>query len=513
MATEKEFKTFTEEEVRRHASEDDLWITIDGTVYDLTNFADLHPGGVFPLLEVAGKDATDAFYGLHRQDVLRKYDRYRIGTIADFKPQIEWREPGSLSKVPYGEAMAFQGYKSPYYKESHFRFREAVRKILDPLMEEARQYEDSGERPPNSFLETLGKHGLIAANIGPGPWLKGIKLPGGVHPEEYDYFHELILHAEFSRFACPGYISGALSGPLISVPTILNFGSPALKARVVPEIFNGKKKMALAITEPYTGSDVASIKTKAVKTPDGRHFIVNGVKKWITTGCWSDYFSVAVRTDKGISMLFIERGEGVETKLIKTSTATCAGTAYVTFENVKVPVEHLLGEENKGFQVILSNFNHERWAMLTGATMTARLAVEECFKWANQRKVFGKRLIDQPVIRFKLAKMIAAVESAHSWVESLTYQMNNMNYAEQSTHLAGPLALCKFQVTRMLHDVSDDACQIFGGRAITKSGMGRHIETLQRTYKFTAILGGAEEIMADLGVRQAMKKFPTGARL
>ena len=142
--------------------------------------------------------------------------------------------------------------------------------------------------------------------------------------------------------------------------------------------------------------------------------------------------------------------------------------------------------------------------MLTGATQAARLTVEECFKWANQRKVFGKRLIDQPVIRNKLARMvstcdivlnrmhtsntvnclkIASVESVSSWVDNLTYQMNHMNYAEQSSKLAGPIALCKYQVTRMLHDVSDDACQIFGGRAITKTGMGRQIETLQRTYK------------------------------
>jgi alkylation response protein AidB-like acyl-CoA dehydrogenase len=88
-----------------------------------------------------------------------------------------------------------------------------------------------------------------------------------------------------------------------------------------------------------------------------------------------------------------------------------------------------------------------------------------------------------------------------------------MNYNEQASKLAGPIALCKYQVTRMLHDVSDDACQIFGGRAITKTGMGRQIETLQRTYKFTAILGGSEEIMADLGVRQAMKYYPSSARL
>lgn len=112
----KELQVFNEDEVRRHATADDLWISIDGSVYDLTRFVDLHPGGAFPLLEVAGKDATDAFYGLHRQDVLRKYDRYKIGTIAGFRPQIEMREPGSLSKVPYAEHSAFQGFKSPYYK-------------------------------------------------------------------------------------------------------------------------------------------------------------------------------------------------------------------------------------------------------------------------------------------------------------------------------------------------------------------------------------------------------------
>jgi alkylation response protein AidB-like acyl-CoA dehydrogenase len=91
--------------------------------------------------------------------------------------------------------------------------------------------------------------------------------------------------------------------------------------------------------------------------------IVNGTKKWITNGAWCDYFVTGVRTGKGLSVLLIERGEGVETKAIKTSYSPTAGTAYITFDNVKVPVENLLGEENKGIHVILSNFNHERWTM------------------------------------------------------------------------------------------------------------------------------------------------------
>ncbi|KAI9473463.1 MAG: acyl-CoA dehydrogenase/oxidase [Benjaminiella poitrasii] len=506
-------KTFTREEVKRHASEEDLWIIIDTSVYDMSRFIDLHPGGAFPILELAGKDATDAFYGLHRQEVLVKYQRYKIGTIVDEQPQIDFYQPGDLSKVPYAESSAWMGFKSPYYSESHKKFRIAIRKIVDSLATEAREFEDAGTKPSDEFMQKLGEHHLLSTNIGPGPWLHGLTLPGGVPGEEFDYFHEMILHEEFARWKVRGFDDGVIGGMIISAPTVLNFGSPELKQKVIPEIFSGRKRICLAITEPYTGSDVARIKTTAKRTADGKHFIVNGVKKWITGGCWADYFSVAVQTDKGISMLLVERGEGVETKLIKTSYSPSAGTAYVTFENVKVPVGNLLGQENKGFLVVLSNFNHERWVMLTGASMSARLVVEECFKWANQRLVFGKRLVEQPVIRNKLAKMIAGLESVHNWIENLTFQMNNMDYNEQSDKLAGPIALCKYHITRVLHDISDDACQIFGGRAITKTGMGRTIETLQRTYKFSAILGGSEEILADLGVRQALKKFPTGARL
>ncbi|KAI9319326.1 acyl-CoA dehydrogenase/oxidase [Dichotomocladium elegans] len=508
-------KTFTREEVSRHSSGEDLWIIIDGAVYDMSRFIDMHPGGAFPILEYAGKDATDAFYGLHRQEVLVKYQRYKIGVIEGETPQVALRQPGDLSAVPYGEPSAWMGFKSPYYTESHIQFRVAVRKLIDELADDVRPYEETGGRIPDEIVQKFGAAGLLAASIGPGKWLKeyAVRLPGGLDPDEYDYFHETIVHEEMGRIGAKGAVTGMVGGMTISVPTIIHFGSKKMKAEVIPPILAGKKRMALAITEPYAGSDVASIKTTAKRSADGKFFIVNGVKKWITTGQFADYFSTAVRTDKGISMLLIERTEGVETKSIKTSYSSSAGTAYVSFENVKVPVENLLGKEGKGLFYVLSNFNHERWSMIVGANMAGRLAVQECFKWAMQRKVFGKRLIDQPVIRNKLAKMIASVESVQSWCDSITYQMCHMDYNEQADKLAGPIALCKYQSTRMLHNVSDDACQIFGGRSITKTGMGKHIEALQRTYKFSAILGGSEEILADLGVRQAVKKFPPGARL
>ncbi len=121
-----------------------------------------------------------------------------------------------------------------------------------------------------------------------------------------------------------------------------------------------------------------------------------------------------------------------------------------------------------------------------------RKSIEECFKWANQRIVFGKPLINQAVIRQKLAHMVGRVESLTNWTENITYQMKNMSYKEAQIKLGGPIALLKVASTRMALWVADDAVQIFGGRGITKTGMGRFIEALQRTYKFGAILGGSE---------------------
>lgn len=174
-----------------------------------------------------------------------------------------------------------------------------------------------------------------------------------------------------------------------------------LRDQLMEEVLSGKKKMCLAITEAFAGSDVAGLRTTAEKTPDGKYYIINGTKKWITNGMFSDYFVTGCRTKKGFSVILVPRGEGVETTLIKTSYSTAAGTAYVQYDNVKVPVENLLGEEDKGFVVIMSNFNHERYMMAAAVIRMSRVIVEECLKWCNQRVVFKKPLIEQPAIRQK----------------------------------------------------------------------------------------------------------------
>ncbi|XXH03894.1 hypothetical protein Hte_010302 [Hypoxylon texense] len=505
-------QTFTRAEVAKHNTEDSVWFVVDSKVYDVTDFVDAHPGGESVLRQVAGQDATVAFYNLHRHEVLTKYADLCIGTVENEKPQVITPQPGDLSTVPYAEPLWLTpAYKSPYYNDSHRRLQKAMRVFTDTYVTpEAQARELDGKFISQELVERMSKKGLLHMRLGPGKHLHGVELmDGAVKGEEFDYFHDLITAQEGVRANARGFQDGSLAGMVIGLPCVMNYmKDETRKKAIMDEVFSGKKYMCLAITEAFAGSDVAGLRTTATKTADGKHYIVNGTKKWITNGVFCDYFITGVRTDKGLSVLLIERGEGVETKAIKTSYSPAAGTAYITFDNVKVPAENLLGEENKGIYVILSNFNHERWTMACATIRQCRTIVEECLKWSHQRLVFGKRLIEQPVIRQKLAKMIALVEANQSWLETITYQMCNMPYKQQAQHLGGPIGLLKMSITRAAHEVADEAVQIFGGRGLTQSGMGRTVEMFHRTYKFDAILGGAEEVLADLGVRQAMRQMP-----
>jgi len=256
---------------------------------------------------------------------------------------------------------------------------------------------------------------------------------------------------------------------------------------------------------------VGGLQTTAVR--EGDYWVVTGTKTWLTNGTFADYFTTGCRTETGFTVMLIERGPGVATKQIKTSYSSVAGTAYVTFDKVRVPVSNTLGPVGGGMQVILSNFNHERWMVTATSISAQRLAVEECLKWATQRIVFGKPLTSQAVIRAKLGKMISRVEACQNWFESVTHQMNNMSYEEMSSRLAGPIGLLKQFVSRCGRETAEDATQIFGGRALTTTGMGKFIENYHRTSGFDAILAGAEDVLGDLGVRQALKKMPPGAKL
>jgi len=520
------------QQVGEHTTEGDTWIAIDGKVYDVSKFGKVHPGGAGILRLYAGKDATKEFFAMHTAAVLGKTGAKLLkGTIAGSKGgELQASaDKHNIDAAPYGEPSAWMGWNSPYYNESHKRFRTNVRAFIeDEIRPEADDNEEDGDHPAIEVYQAMGKCGYLAARIGKDVMpalnlIPGIDLEGGLglKPAEFDHFHELIAHEEMGRMSQPSYADGLGAGFTIGLPPVLHFAPPHVRDVVVPEVISGNKRICLAISEPAAGSDVGGMLTTASKSPDGKHYIVNGIKKWITNGMFADYFVTAVRTgegSKGISMLFISRDMGVETKAIKTTYSSCAGTALVIFDNVKVPVENLMGLNNKGkegqgFACIMYNFNHERWMIIACFLASCRVIISDCFKWATQRMAFGKPLIQQPVLRQKLARMAGAVESAHALMELVTYQMDTMPYAEQAVKLGGPIALLKFQSTRAGTLVADEGVQMFGGRGITRTGMGKNIEKFQKTYKYASILGGSEEVLADLAIRQGMSGAAMRAKL
>ncbi|ETW83018.1 hypothetical protein HETIRDRAFT_474137 [Heterobasidion irregulare TC 32-1] len=516
----KSLNEFDRDDVAKHNKPGDLWVIVDAKVYDLSRFAAMHPGGLAVLLDgdVAGQDATETFYGLHRHEVLERpqYARLQVGILRGEKSVILGRIPGALSTVPYAEpTWLSDGFSSPFYTENHRKFQQEVRKFVDEVIyPDAQAREEDGKRASQEVFDKMAALNLHAMRMGPGKHLKGLTLMNGlVSPEEFNYFHELIITQEIVRCGARGYGDGLLGGKVIGLPPVLNFGSPELKAKIVPEVLSGKKFICLAISEAQAGSDVMGLQTTAVKSEDGKEWIVNGTKKWITNGHFSDYFTTGCKTEDGFTVILIPRSEGLSTKPIKTSYSSTAGTAYITFDNVRVPVENTLGPEGGGIFVILSNFNHERWVMCGASARSQRSIVEECLKWIQQRKAFGKPLSSQAVIRSKIAQMIARTESVQNWLENITHQMCNMSYKEQSTKLAGQIAFLKMYSTRCAQETAQDAVQIFGGRGITKTGMGRFIEHYHRTVPFDALLGGAEDVLGDLGVRQAIRAMPKNARL
>ena len=188
---------------------------------------------------------VEEFYGLHRQEVLIKYlPKYKIGTVANEQPKIEIRAPGSLSKVPYGEISYWMGHRSAYFGDSHKNYQAALRKFYDEVVvPEAVASEDSGKHPTSELYQKMGQFGVWAGRVGPGPWLKmcvdaGVfTLPGGVNPEEFNYFHEMIAHQESNRFGCPSFSDALGAGLVIGLPPVFNFGTDELRAKVFFHIY------------------------------------------------------------------------------------------------------------------------------------------------------------------------------------------------------------------------------------------------------------------------------------
>ncbi|KAG9228905.1 putative acyl-CoA dehydrogenase [Amylocarpus encephaloides] len=533
-------KSFSAADVASHNKLENLYIIVDEDVYDLTTFQDEHPGGKKILTRVAGKDASKQFWKYHNDGILKKYKaRLQVGSLDTKKsaapptpppsPPAE-PMPGNAAKevvdhtheealdpfgglIPFADPSWYQGFHSPYFDESHAALREEIRAWVSDKVEPFVGEWDEARKVPNEIYKEMGTRGYLAGLMGmhyPTEYTQNrIK---SVPPEKWDLFHELLVTDELSRAASGGFVWNVIGGFGIGCPPLVKFGKKEVIKRVVPEILNGDKRICLAITEPDAGSDVANLTCEAKLTPDGKHYIVNGEKKWITNGIWCDYFTTAVRTGtpesgmNGISVLLIERSMGgVSTRKMDCQGVWSSGTTYITFEDVQVPVENLIGKENKGFKVIMTNFNHERIGIIIQCLRFSRVCYEECIKYSHKRRTFGKKLIEHPVIRLKLAHMARQIEASYSWLESIIHQVSHMPEEMAMLRLGGPIAGLKAQATVTFEFCAREASQIFGGLSYSRGGQGGKVERLYRDVRAYAIPGGSEEIMLDLSIRQSLK--------
>jgi len=375
----------------------------------------------------------------------------------------------------------------PALTDEHEALRETMRRfVAREIAPHAAAWDEAGE-----FPRELYKKAAAAGLLGIG------------FPEEYggtpaDLFTHVILAEEIALAGVGGVHAGLFSHQ-IGAPPVATAGSPDLKSRVLPPVLAGEKISALAITEPGGGSDVANLVTSARR--DGGDYVVNGAKTFITSGMRADFYTVAVRTGglgaSGVSLLLIERErEGFTRTPLNKMGWWCSDTATLHFDNVRVPAGNLIGEENAGFRIIMRNFNAERLGMAAAATGFAQACLDEAVAWAQERKTFGRRLLDHQAIRHKLVEMATRVAAARALVYDTAWRLEQ---APRDPRFIAQLAMTKNLAARVMQFCAGEAVQTLGGAGFMR---GTRSERVYREAKVFAIGGGAEEVMKNLAAKQ-----------
>ncbi|MCC0377494.1 acyl-CoA dehydrogenase family protein [Pseudomonas aeruginosa] len=369
-----------------------------------------------------------------------------------------------------------------YFDESHQLIRDSVRRFVErevlPYIDE---WEEAEEFPRELYLKA-GAAGIL-----------GIGYPEAYGGScEGDLFAKVAASEELMRCGSGGLVAG-LGSLDIGLPPVVKWARPEVRERVVPAVLRGEKIMALAVTEPSGGSDVANLKTRAVR--DGDHYRVSGSKTFITSGVRADYYTVAVRTGgegfAGISLLLVEKGTAgfsVGRKLKKMGW-WASDTAELFFDDCRVPAENLIGVENAGFACIMANFQSERLALAVMANMTAQRALEESLRWAREREAFGKPIGKFQVLRHRLAEMATQLEVSREF----TYRQAAKMAAGKS--VIKEISMAKNFATDVADRLTYDAVQVLGGMGYMRESL---VERLYRDNRILSIGGGSREIMNEI---------------
>ncbi|MEG9296393.1 acyl-CoA dehydrogenase family protein [Mangrovibacillus sp. Mu-81] len=368
----------------------------------------------------------------------------------------------------------------PYLKEEHNMFRSSLRKFLQ---KEAYPHYEQWERDrlvPRSFWEKMGMQGFLCPDV----------------DEQYggsgaDWGFSVIINEELERVGS-GLIGVGLHNDIV-VPYITEYGTDEQKKRWLPSCTKGNMISAIAMTEPGTGSDLAGIKTTAKL--NGDHYIVNGQKTFITNGIHCDLVIVACKTDtgavpahKGISLIAIERGtEGFSRgrKLEKVGLH-CQDTAELIFEDCKVPVQNLIGEEGKGFQYLMKKLQQERLVVAIAAQVSSEHMFSLAMDYIKKREAFGKSISQFQHIQFKMAEMATDIEMGRAFLDGLI-----------SEHIHGKevvvkVSMAKFKLTEMSRKIAAECMQLHGGYGYMEE---YEIARRYRDVPVASIYAGTNEIM------------------
>jgi acyl-CoA dehydrogenase len=376
----------------------------------------------------------------------------------------------------------------PPFTEEHEDLRESVGNwVAKEIVPHVEEWEEAREFPRELF-NRCGELGFL-----------GLKFPEEYGGQGGDHVHNAAYIEELSRAGAGGGVAAGLGATSeIAMPPIWKFGTEEQKQRWLVPGIKGELVGALGITEPGAGSDVASLSTFARRVDGG--YLVNGAKTFITNGVRADFLVCAVKTTEegghhGISFLVLERempGYEVTGKLEKMGWHS-SDTGELSFTDVEVPAENLLGEENEGFKLIMANFQWERLTMALGAVGGMQRVFEETLRYAKEREAFGRPIGRFQAIRHKFAEMSVKLEVSRA----LTYAcLRKFAAGEDATR---EVTQAKLYTQRALCDVADEAIQIHGGYGYMRE---YGVERAYRDARLGPIGGGTDEVMKEILGRQ-----------
>lgn len=369
-----------------------------------------------------------------------------------------------------------------YFTEEHQLFRKSLQ---DFLQKEVVPHIDAWEEAGfiDKFIwKKFGDMGFF-----------GINYPEAYGGLNLDLFYTVILLEELQKINSGGFAAAIWAHTYLAMTHLNAEGSEAIKQKYLTASITGDKVGCLCITEPFGGSDVAGMRTTAVK--EGDHYIINGSKTFITNGVYSDYLIVAAKTkpelgNKGISIFVIDRESvGVSATKLNKLGWRASDTGEIAFDNVKIPTANLMGEENQGFSYIMQHFASERLIMGINAHARAEYALEYALQYMSERKAFGKSINKFQALRHTLADLYTDMEICKEFNYSVAYRLNKGEYVVKHATMS------KLRSTKMADEVIYQCLQFLGGYGYMEDyPMAR----LLRDSRLGPIGGGTSEILREI---------------